>query len=114
MGFQRAARNVFHDKVTAFLVRYSVIDRYQVWMGQFAGKGRFGKKQFVEASAMFPVTQCVSAHQLDGYLTEREGIVRQVNHTGRSLTKLLDDFVFADFFHKQTAGTVIAIRRPSL
>src|SRR3954470_20597326 len=81
-------------------------------MGKLAGEGRFSKKQFVEAPAMFFVTERVRAHELDGDLAQREGIIRQVNHTGRSFAELLDDFVFADFFHKQTAGTVIAIRRP--
>src|SRR3954471_12427809 len=112
MRFKRSACDVLHDKVTALLVRYGIIDGYQVWMGKLAGEGRFSKKQFVEAPAMFFVTERVRAHELDGDLAQREGIIRQVNHTGRSLAKLLDDFVFADFFHKQTAGTVIAIRRP--
>ena len=53
---------------------------------------------------MLLVAERIGPHQLDGDLAAREGIVRQIDRTGRPLAELLDDLIFADLVHERSSG----------
>ena len=69
---ERAALDVLHDDVAAFLVGHRVEDGRDVRMRQLAGERSLGQEQLAEALAVLLVAQHLALHHLDRHLAVGE------------------------------------------